>query len=85
LRVGVVYGEGIANYMNDGGMDLAPKNNVGQNSNLEAVPLVGVGLLRHTWNDRSPVPSDTAERCGKHELPNPGQHFPLWAIRLGET
>lgn len=55
LRLGVVYGEGIATYMNDGGMDLAPAAALGPvppifppppiNGTLisaEAVPLLGI-------------------------------------------
>jgi len=49
LRLGVVYGRGIATYMNDGGMDLAPSVNVtefpGQiivDPEAEAVKLLGV-------------------------------------------
>lgn len=52
LLLGVVYGEGIANYMNDGGMDLAPKFN-GTKFESDAVPLVGISAyLDHTWNER---------------------------------
>lgn len=83
LLLGVVYGEGIANYMNDGGMDLAPKNNVGKIES-EAVPLVGISAFRshlerkvHQFHRLQPNPG------GKHELPN-GQHVPLRAIRLGK-
>ena len=49
LRLGVVYGRGIATYMNDGGMDLAPSVNVTQvpgqiiiDPEAEAVKLLGV-------------------------------------------
>jgi hypothetical protein len=55
FRLGVVYGEGIATYMNDGGMDLAPSAALGPvppifppqpvNGSLisaEAVPLLGI-------------------------------------------
>ncbi|HEX5262550.1 MAG TPA: DcaP family trimeric outer membrane transporter [Phenylobacterium sp.] len=62
LHLGIVYGEGIATYMNDGGVDLGPKANV-------FVPVVGgppvvtlapdvlplTGALiyyDHYWNDR---------------------------------
>lgn len=44
----VVYGEGIASYMNDGGTDLAPGD-----SGAETVPLTGVvAYYDHYWNDR---------------------------------
>jgi hypothetical protein len=53
----VVYGEGIASYMNDGGMDLAPNANFDQSTLLgvdeKAVPLLGVvAYYDHWWNDR---------------------------------
>jgi hypothetical protein len=53
----VVYGEGIASYMNDGGMDLAPAATFVQSSvtgvEAEAVPLTGVVVYYdHYWNDR---------------------------------
>lgn len=52
LLLSVVYGHGIANYMNDGGNDLAPAADDGQLS-ANAVPLLGVsGYLEHAWNDR---------------------------------
>ncbi len=37
LHLGIVYGEGIATYMNDGGVDLAPKANA-----IVAPPIAGV-------------------------------------------
>ncbi|HEX5649722.1 MAG TPA: DcaP family trimeric outer membrane transporter [Steroidobacteraceae bacterium] len=54
----VVYGEGIASYMNDGGMDLAPNvtlddGDVITDVEAEAVPLTGVlAYYDHYWNDR---------------------------------
>lgn len=52
LHLGVVYGEGIANYMNDGGMDLAPKMS-GATVESEAVPLLGVSAYYdHSWNEK---------------------------------
>jgi hypothetical protein len=53
IHLGVVYGHGIASYMNDGGTDLAPG---GFASNIatvhaEAQPLLGVtAYLDHKWN-----------------------------------
>ncbi len=48
----VTYGEGIASYMNDGGMDLAPETTPGS-AVAKAVPLLGISAyLDHTWNDR---------------------------------
>ena len=56
LRLQVVYGEGIASYMNDGGMDLAPQL-VSPAPDLqlraEAVPLTGVvAYYDHYWSDK---------------------------------
>ena len=55
IRLQVVYGEGIASYMNDGGMDLAPsadwQSNVLTDLDAEAVPLTGVlAYYDHWWN-----------------------------------
>lgn len=56
-----VYGHGIASYMNDGGMDLAPQGRKPDpdvegdlgNPHAEAVPLTGiVAYYDHYWNDR---------------------------------
>jgi hypothetical protein len=50
-----VYGEGIANYMNDGGMDLAAKSDSGSTSGFgsAAVPLFGLmAYYDHWWNDK---------------------------------
>ncbi len=54
LLLGVVYGDGIANYMNDGGTDLAPQvNNPGPNQTIVAVaaPLLGMSFYYdHFWS-----------------------------------
>ena len=56
LLLQVVYGDGIASYMNDGGMDLAPQTQAtGSPGNLgvgsRAVPLTGVSAYYdHYWN-----------------------------------
>jgi hypothetical protein len=54
LLLQVVYGEGIANYMNDGGMDLAPRlNGTAPAATVEAevVPLTGVlAYYDHWWS-----------------------------------
>src|SRR5262245_2431586 len=41
ILVGVVHGNGIASYMNDGGVDLAPDGTLA-NPNAKAVPLTGI-------------------------------------------
>lgn len=49
LRLGVVNGEGIASYMNDGGVDLAPETAAG--TGAKAVPLLGItAFYDHAWN-----------------------------------
>jgi hypothetical protein len=57
IRLQVVYGEGIASYMNDGGMDLAPAANwnSGVLTDLEAEAVALTGALAyydHWWSDR---------------------------------
>jgi hypothetical protein len=57
IRLQVVYGEGIASYMNDGGMDLAPSANRSAGTvvgvEADAVPLLGVlAYYDHYWSDR---------------------------------
>src|SRR5262245_3192765 len=56
LRLSVLYGEGVENYMNDAPVDVGPKPNPG---NLitpitgVALPVTGVvAFLDHTWNSR---------------------------------
>ncbi len=54
----VVYGDGIASYMNDGGMDLAPEGRLPTetdpgNVKAKAVPLTGiVAYYDHYWNEQ---------------------------------
>jgi hypothetical protein len=53
----VVYGEGIASYMNDGGMDLAPTATFNQAAvtdvEAEAIPLLGiVAYYDHYWTPK---------------------------------
>jgi hypothetical protein len=54
----VVYGEGIASYMNDGGTDLAPKTLqppgvVPNGIKATAIPMFGItGYYEHAWNSR---------------------------------
>jgi hypothetical protein len=51
-HLAVVYGEGIASYMNDGGTDLAPEGTLGALRG-DVVPLLGVvAYYDHYWNDQ---------------------------------
>ena len=58
IRAGVVYGHGIASYMNDGGVDLAPECDLDPQGDCipntvkaKAVPLLGVSAYYdHYWN-----------------------------------
>lgn len=48
-----VFGDGIASYMNDGGVDLAPNRPFPMRADVEAVPLRGLVLYYdHYWNDQ---------------------------------
>ena len=52
IIAGVVYGEGIASYMNDGGMDMAPET-AGLGAEAATVPLLGVSAYwDHWWSER---------------------------------
>jgi hypothetical protein len=53
IHLGVVYGQGIASYMNDGGVDLAPGGFASDISSVhaEAEPLFGLtAYLDHRWS-----------------------------------
>ncbi len=53
LKLQVVYGEGIGNYMNDGGIDLAPDSSNPLDAQAEAVELLGISAYYdHYWNER---------------------------------
>lgn len=54
IRAGLVVGEGIASYMNDGGMDAGPDREPSTPGvQLEAVQLTGLSLYYdHWWNDK---------------------------------
>jgi len=53
LKLQVVYGEGIGNYMNDGGLDIAPDSAIIGQASAEAVPLLGISAYYdHYWNDK---------------------------------
>ncbi len=52
LMIGAVFGNGIANYMNDGGTDLAADGTLAD-PKAKAVPLQGyIAYLDHYWNER---------------------------------
>jgi hypothetical protein len=51
LRLSVLYGEGIENYMNDAPVDVAPKS--ATSTDGKALPVTGiVAFLDHTWNKK---------------------------------
>ena len=51
LKLQVVYGEGIGNYMNDGGVDIAPDSANVNDAQAEAVPLLGISAYYdHYWS-----------------------------------
>ena len=53
LKLQLVYGEGIGNYMNDGGIDIAPESALRPGNTAETVPITGiVAYYDHYWNDR---------------------------------
>lgn len=52
LMLGVVTGEGIASYMNDGGSDMGPEGTPGDIS-AKVIPLTGFLIYYdHNWNDK---------------------------------
>jgi DcaP outer membrane protein len=53
LKLQVVYGEGIGNYMNDGGIDIAPDSEDINTAGAEAVELLGISAYYdHYWSDK---------------------------------
>jgi uncharacterized coiled-coil protein SlyX len=53
LKLQLVYGEGIGNYMNDGGVDIAPDSADINTTGVEAVGLLGVSAYYDRyWNER---------------------------------
>ena len=53
LKVQLAYGDGIGDYITDGGIDIAPNAVSGSSNSAEAVPLLGVmAYYEHYWNDR---------------------------------
>jgi len=97
LKLQVAYGEGIGNYMNDGGVDIAPDSADLSKANAEAVPLWGLSAYYdHYWNDRwstsvgwSMTDLDTTNGQGPDEFKK-GQiaqinllHYPMDHVMLG--
>ena len=83
LRLSVLYGEGIENYMNDAPVDVAPKSNTSNDG--KALPVTGISaFLDHTWNkkftssigyssvsiDNSDGQAATAFKLGQYALAN---------------
>ena len=53
LKLQVAYGEGIGNYMNDGGLDIAPDSADPTRASAETVPLLGISAYYDRyWNDK---------------------------------
>lgn len=53
LKLGVVYGAGISNYMNDGGTDLAPQGASLVTASAKAVPLLGISAYYDIgWSEK---------------------------------
>ncbi len=53
LKLQVAYGDGIGNYFNDGGLDLAPDDADLDRASATAVTILGVvAYYDHYWNDR---------------------------------
>ncbi|HET8698908.1 MAG TPA: DcaP family trimeric outer membrane transporter [Gammaproteobacteria bacterium] len=51
ILLGIVYGDGIASYMNDGGVDMAPSTAVPATAEAQAVPLLGItAYFDHYWS-----------------------------------
>ena len=53
LKLQLAYGEGIGNYFNDGGLDIAPDSSDINNADASAVTILGiVAYYDHYWSDR---------------------------------
>jgi len=94
VLVQVAYGEGIANYFNDGGVDLAPKSSTG---GAEAVPILGLLLYYDkywsekwssslgyslTQQDNSGGQTDAAFKKGQYASVNL-LHYPAKNVMVG--
>jgi DcaP outer membrane protein len=97
LKLQVVYGEGVGNYMNDGGIDIAPDSADLNKANAETVPLWGLSVYYdHYWSDKwstsvgwSMTDLDTTDGQGSDEFKK-GQiaqinllHYPRDHVMLG--
>ena len=97
LKLQVVYGEGIGNYMNDGGVDLAPKGADREGNSAVAVPILGVvAYYDHYWNEQwstsvgwSGIRLDTTKGQADNEFEE-GQiaqinllHYPTEGVMIG--
>jgi hypothetical protein len=97
LKLQVVYGEGIGNYMNDGGLDIAPDSADITKAGAETVPLLGISAYYdHYWNEKwsstvgwSMTDLDTTDGQGSDEFKK-GQiasinllHYPTDNVMLG--
>jgi hypothetical protein len=97
LKLQVAYGEGIGNYMNDGGIDIAPDNADINLAGAEAIPTLGISAYYdHFWNDRwastlgwSMTDLDTSDGQAANEFKQ-GQiasinllHYPADHVMLG--
>jgi hypothetical protein len=53
LKLQLAFGEGIGNYMNDGGLDIAPDSADIDRAQAEVVPLLAISAYYdHYWNDK---------------------------------
>ncbi len=97
LKLQLVYGEGIGNYMNDGGLDIAPDSADIFQANAETVPILGVSTYYdHFWNPQwstsvgwSLIDLDTTDGQADNEFKR-GQiaqinllHYPATNVMLG--
>jgi len=97
LKLQVAFGEGIGNYMNDGGVDIAPDSANIEKAEAEAVPLLGISAYYdHYWSDKwstsvgwSMIDLDTSNGQGASEFEK-GQiaqinllHYPMDHVLLG--